>query len=242
LNVGRDEFLIHAASLLGLCRHHSDYRPKTALSVRPRTDGSRSEGDNSVVETLAGKCPFAPLRTLIAGLAACAGLAWPGVAAAALFSRTGPVIAIMGNELFLGEAEGHLNGAGTMTIQLQRNPLVTCQGQFTSSAELGGSGQMRCSNDDTAGTYRFRRLTLEKGYGTGSYGKRSMSFTYGLTAEESAPYLKLPPGKKLAHDGKTLVLVDIRAGGRTVSPAHLKAPDVRAPPPPWPPARPARSA
>jgi len=36
-----------------------------------------------------------------------------------------------------------------------------------------------------------------------------MSFTYGLTADESRPYLKLPPGKKLEHNGKTLALVDI---------------------------------
>jgi hypothetical protein len=113
----------------------------------------------------------------------------------------------MANELFLGEAEGHLSGAGTMIIQSQRHPELTCQGQFTSSAELGGSGQMRCSNG-TTGTYRFKRLTLEKGYGDGSYGARPMSFTYGLTAGESASYLKLPPGKRLEHNGKTLALVD----------------------------------
>ena len=149
-------------------------------------------------------------KALIAGVAACVALAGSaGAARAALFSKTGPVIAIMGNELFLGEAEGRLSGAGTMAIRSQRNPDITCLGQFTSSAELGGSGQMQCSNG-TKGSYRFKRLTLEKGHGTGSYGRRPMSFTYGLTAEESAPYLKLPRGKKLAHDGKTPVLVDIR--------------------------------
>jgi hypothetical protein len=159
------------------------------------------------VDTLAWKYRFAPLRTLIAGLAACAALAaWPGVTAAALFSRTGPVIAIMANELFVGEAEGHLSGAGTITIHSQKDPALTCVGQFTSSAKLGGAGRLRCS-DGTAGAYRFKRLTLEKGYGAGSYGRRSMSFTYGLTAEESGKYLKLPPGKKLGSDGKTLVLV-----------------------------------
>jgi hypothetical protein len=147
-------------------------------------------------------------KALIAGLAACVALAGSaGAARAALFSKTGPVIAIMGNELFLGEAEGHLSGAGTMAIHSQRNPEITCLGQFTSSAELGGSGEMQCSNR-TRGSYRFKRLTLEKGYGVGTYGKRPMSFTYGLTAEESAPYLKLPPDKKLEHNGKTLALVD----------------------------------
>jgi hypothetical protein len=148
-------------------------------------------------------------KMLITVLAAFFGSAeWANVAAAELFSKTGPVIAVMANDLFLGEAEGHLSGAGTIAIHSQRNPDVTCAGQFTSSAELGGSGQMRCSNGAT-GTYHFKRLSLEKGYGVGSYGRRSMSFTYGLTVDESEPYLKLPPGKKLEHNGKTLALVDI---------------------------------
>jgi hypothetical protein len=146
---------------------------------------------------------------LITVLAAFLGLAeGANVAAAELFSKTGPVIAIMGNELFLGEAEGHLSGGGTIAIHSQRNPALTCVGQFTSSAELGGSGQMQCS-DGATGTYRFKRLSLEKGYGTGSLGKRSMSFTYGLTIEESKPYLKVPPGKKLEQNGTALALVDL---------------------------------
>ena len=148
-------------------------------------------------------------KMLITLLAASLGLAdSPNVAAGGLFSKTGPVIAIMANDLFLGEAVGHLSGAGTIAIHLQRNPDVTCAGEFTSSAELGGSGQMRCS-DGATGTYHFKRLTLDKGYGSGSYGGRAMSFTYGLTSGDSTPYLKLPPGKKLEHNGKTLVLVDI---------------------------------
>ncbi len=152
-------------------------------------------------------------KILITFLAASLGLAeWANVAAADLFSKTGPVIAIMADDLFLGEAEGHLSGAGTIAIRSQRNPDVTCAGEFTSSAELGGSGQMLCSNGAT-GTYHFKRLTLQKGFGIGSYDRRSMSFTYGLTLNESEPYLKLPPGKKLEHDGNTLALVDISPAG-----------------------------
>jgi hypothetical protein len=167
-------------------------------------------------------------RVLVTVLAASVVLAeCANVAAAELFSKTGPVIAIMANDLFLGEAKGHLNGAGTIAIHSQRNPDVTCAGQFTSSAELGGSGQMRCSNGAT-GTYHFKRLSLEKGYGVGSYRRRSMSFTYGLTFDESEPYLKLPPGKKLEHNGKTLALVDISpasrgpisTGSRKTPPSH----------------------
>jgi hypothetical protein len=156
-------------------------------------------------------------KTLITGLAASIGFAgWADVAAEELFSKTGPVIAIMANDLFLGEAVGHLSGAGTIAIRSQRNPGVTCLGKFTSSVELGGLGQMRCSNGAT-GTYHFKRLSMEKGYGAGRYSQRSMSFTYGLTADESRPYLKLPPGKKLEQSGKTLELVEIASAGRRAS-------------------------
>ncbi len=124
-----------------------------------------------------------------------------------VLSSTGPVIAIMGDELFLGEARGYLDGSGTMEIRPQRNSEPTCVGEFTSTAELGGSGQLRCSNGAT-GTFRFKRLTLRKGFGAGSYDRGPMNFTYGLTAGESEVYLTLPPGKKLELFGTTPTLVD----------------------------------
>jgi len=137
------------------------------------------------------------------GLAAAATLAGAG-----LFSATGAVIAILAGDLFVGEAEGHLGGAGTLAIHSQKNPGLKCRGQFTSSAELGGSGQMQCSDGATA-TFHFQRLTVFRGYGGGSFSRGSISFAYGLSAEEAGPYLKLPPGKKLTYNGKELELVDL---------------------------------
>ena len=143
---------------------------------------------------------------LIAGLAslALAGAAAP--AAAGLLSATGNVIAIMDGELFLGVAEGHLDGAGTLTIHSQKNPSLTCTGQFTSS-KAGGKGKLACLNGSSA-AFQFKRLTIRRGYGTGNFGRASMTFTYGLSAEEAGRYLKLPAGKKLSHNGKELELGD----------------------------------
>ena len=142
-------------------------------------------------------------------LAACLGLAGPATpAGAGLLSAKGPVIAILAGELFLGEAEGHLGGAGTLAIRSQKRPAVTCTGQFTSSAALGGSGQMQCI-DGTTATFRFNRLNVFRGYGVGSFSRGPMSFAYGLTAEEAAPYLNLPAGKKLTGNGTELALVDL---------------------------------
>jgi len=148
-------------------------------------------------------------KILITVLAACIGLAGSAtVAGAGLFSATGMVIAILAGDLFVGEAEGHLNGAGSLAIHSQKDPDLTCLGRFTSSAVLGGSGQIHCSDGATA-TFHFQRLSVLRGYGVGSFSRGSMSFAYGLTAEEAGPYLKLPEGKKLRHTGTQLKLVDL---------------------------------
>ncbi len=150
------------------------------------------------------------LRNMLTAFAAFAGLAgWAGAAGAGLLSATGPVIAIIADDLFVGEAEGHLDGSGTFQIQSRTRPGLNCRGQFTHTAEFGNAGIMQCS-DGSTGTFKFQRLTVLRGHGTGSVSRRSMSFTYGLSSIESAPYLKLPPGKALRLDGKDLLLVDSR--------------------------------
>jgi hypothetical protein len=151
---------------------------------------------------------FLMRKTFISALAWIALAGWVPPAGAGLFSATGAVIAILAGELFVGEAEGHLSGAGTLAIHSQKNPALTCAGQFTSSAERGGEGELRCS-DGSVSTFRFQRLSVFRGYGAGSFSRGPMSFAYGLSAEEAGPYLKLPEGKKLKHDGKQLQLVDL---------------------------------
>ena len=149
-------------------------------------------------------------RMLIMGFAAFAGLAgWTSTAGAGFFSITGPVIVILAGDLFLGEGEGILDGSGTLRIRSRARPDVTCRGQFAHSNELGGAGNLRCSDGATA-TFQFRSLSFVRGYGAGSSSRGPMSFTYGLSANESEPYLLLPPGKALRLDGNALMLVDAR--------------------------------
>jgi hypothetical protein len=138
------------------------------------------------------------------GLAALA----PSADAAGLFSATGDVIAILDGELYLGKAEGHLNGAGTLAIHAQKNPALICTGQFTSSAALGGTGNLVCS-DGAVSAFQFQRLNAFRGHGVGTLSRGSMSFVYGLNVAEAASYLKLPEGKKLRQEGAELALVDL---------------------------------
>ena len=46
-----------------------------------------------------------------------------------------------------------------------------------------------------------------RGCGTGGSGGSALSFTYGLSAEDSSPYLELPAGKELKREGNELELV-----------------------------------
>jgi hypothetical protein len=132
-------------------------------------------------------------RLLLAGIAVAAGLgAWTGAMAAGLFASTGPVIAILAGDRFQGTAEGHLDGSGTVVIASQATPGLTCRGNFTSSAELGGMGSLRCT-DGVIVTFQFRRLTLTRGHGTGTSSRGPLIFTYGLSPTESERYLKAPP-------------------------------------------------
>lgn len=146
---------------------------------------------------------------LIGTIAAAIGSAgWINLANAQLLSATRPVIAMLGAELYLGAAVGHLNGAGTLTVHSQADPTIKCSGEFTSSAELGGAGQLRC-NDGAIANFRFKRLDAFRGHGAGTFSRGAMSFAYGLTAEQSETYLTLPPGKRLSTRGETLALVDL---------------------------------
>jgi len=146
-----------------------------------------------------------PLVVLIAG---CIGLAGPATAAAGgKLSATRPVIAIVDGELFVGHARGYLDGSGTIAIHAQKNPALSCRGEFTSSPELGGNGSMRCSDGATA-TYRFQREGIFRGHGTGTTSRGEMSFAYGFSADEALPYLNLPGKKKLGRSGSELTLVD----------------------------------
>ena len=148
-------------------------------------------------------------KFLFAAVAGCIGLAGPvAPAAAGLFSATREVIAIVNGELFVGEAEGHLDGAGTIAIHSQRDPSLTCLGEFTSSAKSGGNGNMRCSDGVTA-IFRFQRLSIYRGHGTGVTSRGPMSFVYGLSPEEAPPHLQMPGGKKFSPAGTELSLVDL---------------------------------
>ena len=145
------------------------------------------------------------LKLVATALALCVS-GWTSPAGAQLFTSTGPVIAVFGGRVLVGEATGHLGGWGTIALRSPSKPELTCVGEFSTTDGAGDGGQLRCS-DGTRAAFHFRRLTLTRGYGAGSSEASALSFTYGLSVEDSAPYLKLPTGKELRGEGNSLELV-----------------------------------
>lgn len=129
---------------------------------------------------------------------------------ASMLSATAPVIVILQDDLFTGTAVGYGDRTGTIDVVSAVNPNLRCVGNFAYIGSKTGRGDLRC-NDGSTGVFQFNGLTMLSGYGFGATSRGGMSFTFGLTAEEAAPYLKLPEGKMLrtSPKDKKAALVDI---------------------------------
>ncbi len=121
------------------------------------------------------------------------------------FSGKAPVIAILLDDLFVGEVEGSLLGRGTINMQSQQRAELRCTGQFQYSSMSYGSGEMQCNNGRMV-MFQFESLSMLSGHGTGTAMPGPMSFTYGLTLYEAEKYLRLPKGKVIRKTDKGLEL------------------------------------
>lgn len=113
-----------------------------------------------------------------------------------LFSATAPVIAVLADDLFTGEAVGYVDRTGTITATSVKNPDIKCIGSFRYTGSKTGTASMRC-NDGAEAELTFHGLSTLSGYGYGKTSRGPASFTFGLTAEQAAEYLKIPEGKRL---------------------------------------------
>jgi hypothetical protein len=118
-----------------------------------------------------------------------------------LTSATAPVIGILSDDLFTGTAVGYMDRTGTIDIVSAVNPDLRCIGTFRYTGSKVGEGKMSC-NDGNEAKFQFKGLTMLSGYGFGGSTRGGLSFTFGLTPEEAAQYLKVPKGKRLVKDNK----------------------------------------
>jgi hypothetical protein len=127
-----------------------------------------------------------------------------------LFSVKLPVIAILDENLFVGEAIGYLDRTGSIDLQSALEPKVKCVGTFRYTGLATGLADMKC-DDGVRASLSFKGLGAFSGYGVGSTPKGPASFTFGLTPKEAVPHLILPKGKRLVEGSEGLRLEAVHA-------------------------------
>jgi hypothetical protein len=126
-----------------------------------------------------------------------------------LFTVTLRVIAILNDNLYMGEAVAHIDRTGTITLRSVVDPKDRCVGSFRFKSLKTGLADMRC-DDGVEAQLSFNALSVFSGYGYGSTLRGPASFTFGLSPEEAAVHLTVPQGKKLVQRTEGLRLESIR--------------------------------
>lgn len=146
--------------------------------------------------------PAAAFLVLLSGLV-------PGTAAAFnLFSIREPVYAMVGDVLLAGEAIGHWDRAGTLAVHSTLDDSLRCTGKFHFTGLKGGVARIHCT-DGSDVDLEFEGLGPLSGFGRGPTPRGTVRFTFGLSPEEAAPYLSLPPGKRIALTPQGVTLLDL---------------------------------
>ena len=125
-----------------------------------------------------------------------------------LFTATAPVLAMLQDDLFTGEAVGYMDRTGTISMTSTIDPDRKCVGQFRYTGSKVGIARVQC-NDGEEGELTFNALSMLSGYGYGKTTRGPASFTFGLTPEESSKYLTLPKGKQIRQKQEGPKLVDV---------------------------------
>ena len=125
------------------------------------------------------------------------------------FSVRLPVIAILHDELFVGEAVGYLDRTGTIEVKSVLDSADKCVGTFRYTGPETGVVQLRC-DDGSEATLLFDGLGAFSGYGQGNTRRGPASFTFGLGPGEAASHLKVPRDKKLVEGAEGPRLEPVR--------------------------------
>ena len=109
------------------------------------------------------------------------------------YKVTSKVLAKIKNKTFIGSASGALDGTGIIEMTSLENKEIKCLGNFkyVSRQLLSGEGTINC-NDGSIATFNFKGLNGVSGYGFGTSNLGPVTFTYGLSPDESSQYIKMP--------------------------------------------------
>src|SRR5262245_37505512 len=144
-----------------------------------------------------------PRRNCLCGVIAGVALGFTAISHASaeetrsrLFSVTLLVIAILHDDLFVGEVIGYIDRTGTIDLRSALAPITKCVGSFRYTGPKTGLADMRC-DDGVQVILSFNVLSIFSGYGYGNTSVGPASFTFGLDPEEAASHLMFPHGRRL---------------------------------------------
>lgn len=139
---------------------------------------------------ISSKCRRAWLAVAALSLAACST---DGGGKMRLFSAEAPVVVLMVDDIFIGNAVGYMDRTGTIEMASTSRADVRCAGQFAYTGARIGRATLNCS-DGMQASVTFNALSNLSGYGYGAAASGPVSFTYGLTSADAVQYLRFPPG------------------------------------------------
>lgn len=132
----------------------------------------------------------------------------PGTAPALdFFLIREPVYALVGTELFTGEGRARVDRSGVLAVRSTLDPMLHCVGRFAFTSRSAGEAELHCS-DGVAARLAFESLGLTSGHGRGTTPRGPASFTFGLSPEKAAPWLDIPPGKRMVKSATGVRLED----------------------------------
>jgi hypothetical protein len=138
------------------------------------------------------------LAALAVGTLALAALR-PGVALAFdFFVAHEPVYALVGEELFVGEARARIDRSGKLAVRSTLEGSMHCEGTFRFTHSDAGEVSLQCS-DGTKVELNFDAIGIASGHGRGLTPRGPVRFAFGLSPEKASPYLELPKGKRLVR-------------------------------------------
>jgi len=114
-----------------------------------------------------------------------------GHAKKGFFPAKTDVIALLRDDLFIGNAVSYLDRTGTINIHSAIDPSKKCVGGFRYTGLKTGSGRVTCSDGEIV-NFQFKNITALSGYGYGKSSRGNFSFTYGLSLKQAKKRLGLP--------------------------------------------------
>jgi hypothetical protein len=109
-------------------------------------------------------------------------------------SSTAPALAVVNETLLSGEVEFFIDRKGT--VRLQADSGLACVGGLRYTASRAGIIHLQCS-DGSESRLDFVALSETRGHASGRSAQGLATLAYGLTPNDAAAYLTLPPGKRL---------------------------------------------